>query len=143
MRILIADAQARVRFALRVLLERQSNIKVVGEAVDAESLLVQANSTCPDALLLGWELPGMPIESLMCDLRKACPDMDVIALSGRLEAHRAALSIGVDAFVSKSSPPEELLAAIATCECKHNDRPGQRRELTPGPELVNEEEQIP
>jgi DNA-binding NarL/FixJ family response regulator len=143
MRILIADAQTRVRFALRVLLDRQPNIKVVGEAVNAESLLVQARNTCPDALLLGWELPGMSIERLMCELRKSCPDMDVIALSGRLEAHRAALSIGVEAFVSKSSPPEELLAALATCECRHPHRPEQHEGLTPGPELVNEEEQIP
>ena len=42
MRILLADGQPRVRFAMRVLLERQPGVEVVGEAVDAEDLLAQA-----------------------------------------------------------------------------------------------------
>jgi DNA-binding NarL/FixJ family response regulator len=125
MRILIADAQPRVRFALRVLLERQQGLEVIGEAVDAEHLLTQTETACPDAVLLGWELPGMDMERLLSSLRRACPDAAVIALSGRLEAPRTAISLGVDAFVSKSSPPEQLLGAIASCECKQQDRSGK------------------
>lgn len=119
MRILIADAQPRVRFALRVLLERQPDLEVVGEAVDAQSLLSLLKTFCPDMVLLGWELPGMDMEHLIPSLRSGCPDSIVIALSGRLEAHRAAKVIGADAFVSKASPPDQLLDAIADCKCRH------------------------
>jgi DNA-binding NarL/FixJ family response regulator len=115
MQILLADAQAKVRFALRVLLERQPGFQVVGEAADADDLLVQIEACCPDLVLLGWELPRPAGSELLSALRAACPSLLVIALSGRLEARRAALSAGADAFVSKSDPPERLLAAIADC----------------------------
>jgi len=59
MQILLADNQPKVRFGLRVLLERQPGLKVVGEAADAEELLAQMEAACPDLVLLGWGLPGL------------------------------------------------------------------------------------
>ncbi len=59
MRILLADDQTRVRFALRVLLERQPGLAVVGEATNSRDLLDQINATRPDTVLLDWELPGL------------------------------------------------------------------------------------
>lgn len=117
MRILIADTQPKVRFALQVLLQRQPDLNVVGEAIDAESLIAQVEAECPDVVLLGWELPGMDMDCLIPSLRESCPGIILIALSGRLEAHRAADRLGVDDFVSKSSPPDHLLAAITRCGC--------------------------
>ena len=112
MRILIADDQAKVRFALRVLLERQPGLQVVGEAVNREDLLAKVGVLRPDLVLLAWELPGNRQSGLPSTLRRVCPDLAVIALSGRPEAHGTALAAGVDAFVSKGDPPERLLAAI-------------------------------
>jgi DNA-binding NarL/FixJ family response regulator len=117
MRILLADAQPKVRFALRVLLERQQGYEVVGEAADAEDLMGQIEVTCPDLVLLGWELPGMAKADMPAALRRACPDLHVIALSGRLTAREAALAAGTDGFVSKGDPPDRLLAAIVACHC--------------------------
>ena len=113
MRILLADDQSNVRFALRALLERQPGAQVVGEAANAETLLSQVSTACPDLVLLNWGLPGMAADELPPALREACPDLAVIVLSGQPEARRAALAAGADAFVSKTDPPEELLAAIA------------------------------
>jgi DNA-binding NarL/FixJ family response regulator len=118
MRILLADKQPKVRFALRVLLERQPGLDVVGEAVDWKDLLCQVRRTNPDLVLLGWELPDLGRGGLLCALREACPNLLVIALSGRPEARRAALRAGADAFVSKSDPPERLLTAVSTCRTK-------------------------
>ena len=131
MRILIADTQPKVRFALQVLLQRQPDLKVVGEAIDAESLLEEVETACPDVLLLGWELPGMDMDCLVPSLRDRCPGIVVIALSGRLEAHRAASELGVDAFVSKSSPPDQLLAAITRCGCGSQPPSTAEPALTP------------
>lgn len=142
MRILIADTQPKVRFALQVLLQRQPDLKVVGEAIDAESLLEEVETECPDVVLLGWELPGMDMDRLIPSLRESCPGIVVIALSGRLEAHRAADKLGVDAFVSKSSPPDRLLAAITSCGCTPQELPPAEPAITsPGrPDLAQPDE---
>ena len=113
MRILIADDQPKVRFALHILLDRQPGLKVVGEAVDAQDLLLQAQHTYPDLLLLDWELPGLAGSGLLPALRRVYPNLSVIALSGRTESSQAALAAGVNAFVSKVEPPEHLLSAIS------------------------------
>ena len=117
MRVLLADDQPKVRFALRVLLDRQEGLEVVGEAGDAENLLALAEVTHPDLVLLGWELPGLVTERTLSALHELCPGMPVIALSGRPEARQAALAAGVKTFVSKTDLPECLLMAIANCGC--------------------------
>lgn len=115
MRVLLADDQSKVRSALRLLLEQQPDLNILGEAVDAQSLLDWVSVVCPDVVLLDWELPGLGTNSLLPTLRQLCPHLKVIALSGRLEARGAALSAGADAFVSKGEPPERLLAAVNDC----------------------------
>jgi two-component system capsular synthesis response regulator RcsB len=115
MRILLADNRSKVRFALRALLEQRRELEIVGEAVDAENLLAQAEATHPDLVLFDWGLPGRAAIDLLPALRQACPALSVIVLSGRTEAEDTALSAGADAFVSKADPPEHLLAAIANC----------------------------
>jgi two-component system response regulator NreC len=112
MRILIADDWPNVQNALRVLLEQHPGLEVVGEVVDAGELLSTIEESCPDTVLLGWELPGSQRDGLLPALRIACPDMSVVVLSGRPDARQAALAAGADAFVSKVAPPERLLSAI-------------------------------
>jgi DNA-binding NarL/FixJ family response regulator len=96
----------------------------VGEAVGAVDVLAQVEAGCPDLVLLCWELPGLARDDLLSALRRVCPDLRVIALSGRPEARRVALDAGADAFVSKADPPERLLAAINDC---WNDRRRERK----------------
>jgi DNA-binding NarL/FixJ family response regulator len=121
-RILLADSQPGVRFALRALLRQRPELKVVGEAVDAEDLLAQAEAACPDLVLLDWRLRGLAVADLLSALRRACPGVYVIVLSGRLEARRAILDAGADAFVSKADSPERLLGTIASCWARSTSR---------------------
>lgn len=115
MRILLADGRPKVRFALRALLTRQTAPHVLHEATDAQDLLTLAEVSCPDLILLDWELPGLAPIELIPALRRACPKAAVIALSGKVGARREALAAGVDAFVSKGDPPERLLSTIDCC----------------------------
>ncbi len=115
MRILLADPQPKVLYALRVLLERQPGIEVAGQATDAEAVLRQAQVAHPDILLLGWEMPGREERNLIAALRECCEKIAIIALSGRAGVRQAALTAGADAFVSKGDPPEQLLNAISSC----------------------------
>jgi DNA-binding NarL/FixJ family response regulator len=85
---------------------------VVSEAEDCQELLAQAETVCPDLVLIDWDLPGMATVDLLPTLQTICPGLYVIALSGRPEAEQSALAAGALAFVSKAGPPEPLLAAI-------------------------------
>ena len=115
MRVLVADDQAKVRSALRLLLEQEPDVEIVAEAAEADDLLAQVQETRPDLVLLDWGLPSLPSNNLLPALRTLCPHLKLVALSGRPEARQAALDAGADAFVSKIDPPERLLAALHGC----------------------------
>jgi len=112
MNLFLADDDARARAALRLLFEQQSRMRVAGEAASGQALLAALLTAEPDVVLLDWELPGPPAPAVVAGIRVRCPDARVIALSGRIEAYRAALAAGVDAFVSKGDPPERLLTTL-------------------------------
>ncbi|MCP5014704.1 MAG: CBS domain-containing protein [Ketobacter sp.] len=112
MHVLLADDQPQVRSALRLVLEHESEMQVVGEVVNTEALLTQIKTTNPDLILLDWELPGLSKSILLSTLRKDFPYLSIIALSGQLGARRNAIEAGVDAFVSKGDPPEHLLEIL-------------------------------
>jgi DNA-binding NarL/FixJ family response regulator len=123
MRILLADKRARTRFALRILLRQMPGVEIAGEAMAAAGLLAQVEAACPDLLLLDWGLQDLTGGDLLAELRRLCPGLRVIALSGRAEDGPTVLAAGVDAFVSKADPPDHLLAAIHDCFCC---KPGER-----------------
>lgn len=116
MKILLADDQSRVRFALRVLLEQQDGWKVVGEVAEARELLERVRITQPDLVVVDWDLPGLDSVELLKELREICPTLRIAVLSEQQELQRAVLEAGADAFASKANPPEQFLAEIKKCE---------------------------
>jgi DNA-binding NarL/FixJ family response regulator len=116
MRVLLADDQEGVRAALRLLLEQESDMEFVGEVADVPSLLDEVSAVQPDLILLDWELPELKSSEdgrrLLSALRQRSPQVQVIALSGKLESGRRALAAGADLFVSKVESPERLLTAL-------------------------------
>jgi len=115
MRIIVADDQAKVRSALRLALEQEPEVKILGEAVDSTGLLDWVKAVCPDLVLLDWELPGLPPAALLPLLHDYCPGLKMVALSSQPQVRPAALAAGADDFVSKGDPPEQLLAALHAC----------------------------
>ena len=81
MRVLLADDQSKVRSALQLLLEQEPGMSLVGEAVEAEDLLAQAEAPQPDLVLLDWELPGLRTDDWLSTLRTLCPRLKVIVCS--------------------------------------------------------------
>jgi DNA-binding NarL/FixJ family response regulator len=110
-RILLADDQPQVRSALGLLLEHEPGLEVVGEASNGDELMALASAAHPDLVLLDWELPGLDAERLSL-LQMHHPALLLVALSGRPEARQRAQDAGIDAFVSKGDPPEELLDTL-------------------------------
>lgn len=116
MRVFLADAELRVREALRLLLVHEPGIEVVGEASTAWGLPAGVRKAAPDLVLLDWELPGPPLADLLPAVRANCRGARVIALSTKTEAEGPALAAGVDAFVGKTDPPEHLLTILRGAE---------------------------
>jgi DNA-binding NarL/FixJ family response regulator len=111
--LLIADDQSHVRSALRLLLEQEPGMIVVGEAADAAGLFLSLENGPVDVVLLDWDLPGLPIHHLLRLLRLERPSLLIIAMSSRPEARHQALQAGVAAFLSKGAPPETILSLLA------------------------------
>lgn len=111
-RVLVADDRIEVRDALRLLLEYDAGMVVIGEAADLDTLLSGMHAASPDLLLLDWELPGLDRDNALNALRVAAPRTLIVAISGKPEARQAALAAGVDAFISKCYPPDTLLDTL-------------------------------
>lgn len=124
MRVLVADDPVWLRSALRLLLEQEPEIEILGEAGDADALLDLAAAHNPDLLLVDWELPGFTsskhAKQALAHLRVDHPGLYIIVLSGRPESGRPALAAGANAFVSKADPPETLLAALRKAKRSFN-----------------------
>jgi two-component system response regulator DesR len=112
MRILLADGDARVCSALDRLLRSDPEIELVGKSRNFDDVLKQARRTAPDLILLDWELPGLPTESLWPSWAASGFRPKVVILGMRPESESAALAAGADAFVSKSYPPSHLMDAL-------------------------------
>jgi len=113
--IVIADAQARVRAALRLLLEADATYHVIAETAYLEEIMPLVRSRRPDLILLDWQLLNADLpDDLIADLHKILHKMAVrvIALSSDPNCRDAALSAGADAFVGKSDPPDVLLRTL-------------------------------
>jgi two-component system response regulator NreC len=113
-RILIVDDHAIVRAGLRMLINPQPDMEVVGEAADGQEALRQARDSSPDVLTLDLAMPGGGGLKILERLRQACPRTRVLVLTMHEEPSylRAVLAAGGTGYVAKSAVDGELLAAI-------------------------------
>jgi DNA-binding NarL/FixJ family response regulator len=113
-RILLVDHQALVRASLRILLEAEPDMQVVGEAPNSPAALAQAREMIPDIILLEIGLPGISGLKVIEQLRHQCPLTRVLVLSVYADAAsvRSALAAGSSAYVTKHAAPADLLTAI-------------------------------
>jgi DNA-binding NarL/FixJ family response regulator len=116
-RVLLADDDPKVRSALRLLLENEPDMAIVGECATAEGLVDQVRATQASLVLLDWDLPGLHIGGVIHRLRTTFPRCCLLALSGRPEQAAEAVEAGLSGFVSKGDPPDSLLAALSQARC--------------------------
>jgi DNA-binding NarL/FixJ family response regulator len=112
MRVLVADDQAEVRSAIKLLLEEKGGLVVVDEAPDGQLLLKKIKLARPDLVILDWELAESKPGEAMNAIRVLDPQLAVIVLSSYPQVKPVALKAGARAFVCKSDPPESLLKAL-------------------------------
>lgn len=112
MNILLAEDQSRVRSALRLMLEQQTEEHVVEEVATLRDMMKLARNHCCDVVLLDWKLLGADPDKIIKSLKVSCPGLLIIAMDSNPQTRQVALEAGASKFVSKNDPPEGLLAAI-------------------------------
>ncbi|WP_249714876.1 response regulator transcription factor [Rhizomonospora bruguierae] len=115
-RVLVADDQLLIRAGLAALLRAAPGIEVVGEAASGEEAVRLAWSTTPDVVLMDIRMPGLGgIGATERILGTPRPPRVLILTTFDLDEYvYDALRAGAHGFLLKDTPPDRLLAAVAT-----------------------------
>lgn len=113
-RILLVDDHRLVRQELRALLERQSDLSVVGEFSSAESAYRSIGRLLPDLVIMDISMSGWNGIQATGLIKKEWPQVTVLAFSMSQEPDylRQMLLAGASGYVLKSSPASVLLEAV-------------------------------
>ncbi|HZQ56558.1 MAG TPA: response regulator transcription factor [Acidimicrobiales bacterium] len=116
-RLLLVDDEAMVRMGLRLILEAEDDLRVVGEASNGVEAIDQASRLQPDVILMDVRMPRMDGVEACRRLVEASNAKVVILTTFDLDEHLfAAVRAGASGFLLKASPPEELVSAIRAAE---------------------------
>jgi DNA-binding NarL/FixJ family response regulator len=113
-RVVVVDDHAVVRSGLRMLLDAQEDIEVVGEAGDVRTAVFEARDKKPDVVLMDVVMPGESgIEGLPSVLKEA-PDAKVLVLSMQDDPRyvKEAFAQGASGYVLKEAIDAEVVGAV-------------------------------
>jgi len=128
-RILIVDDHAAVREAIRMLLVRQPEYQVCGEAATAQEAIHRSKEIAPDVILLDISLPDRSGLEVLPEIRIGSPRSSILIVSQHDPQHMRpmALSLGAKGFISKTSLCHELASSIEKALAGHvNEQLDQR-----------------
>jgi DNA-binding NarL/FixJ family response regulator len=118
MRVLIADDHGIVRSGIRLLLERQADIEVIGEAADGAEAREMAIRERPDLAILDVKMPKLTGLQATREIKSQAPEVSVLILSMHDDERYLfeALKAGASGYVLKAQADTDLLAAIRAVE---------------------------
>ncbi len=113
-RLLLVDDHAVVRSGLRMLLEGQPDVEIVGEAATAAEALSAAGRLNPDVILMDIGLPDKSGIEATREIKARFPEISIVALTIHEDEEYffKMLDAGASGYVPKRAAPEELLTAI-------------------------------
>ena len=113
-RLLLVDDHAVVRSGLRMLLENERDVEIIGEAGTASEALEAAVRLKPNVILMDIGLPDMSGIEATREIKRRCPEVSIVALTIHEDEEYffKMLEAGASGYVPKRAAPEELLTAI-------------------------------
>src|SRR3990172_5350948 len=113
-RLLLVDDHAVVRSGLRMLLESEADVEIVGEAGTAREALDGVMGLKPDVVLMDIGLPDRSGIDAARDIKQKYPETAIVALTIHEDEEYffKMLEAGASGYVPKRAAPEELLTAI-------------------------------
>jgi DNA-binding NarL/FixJ family response regulator len=109
MKIIIADNQPKVRYALTVLIKEQLGWIVISCVSNLQDLLADLNNSDVDLLLLDLQLTGLKSGDIKNRILSLSPDLRIIALLIPSESNSPVIEEGITLFINKIDPPDRLL----------------------------------
>jgi DNA-binding NarL/FixJ family response regulator len=113
-RVLIVDDHAVVRTGLRVFLDLQPDMEVVGEAADGSEGVALARRLEPDVILMDLLMPNMDGIEAIGRIKAERPETEIVTMTSFIEEDKvtAALEAGASGYVLKDAEAEEVAAAV-------------------------------
>jgi two-component system response regulator NreC len=115
-RLLLVDDHKVVRSGLRMLLDNEADLTIVGEADTGQEALQLVEQLQPDLVLMDIGLPDLSGIDVTYQIKQRWPKIAVVALTIHEDEEYffKMLQAGVNGYVPKRAAPEELLIAIRT-----------------------------
>ena len=115
-RILLADDHAVLRAGLRLLIDNQSSMTVVGEAGNGNDAVAKVRELQPDIILLDLNMPDLDGLSTIPLIRKESPQTRILILTmyDDVSYLQATLKAGAAGYILKKAVDSELMMAIQT-----------------------------
>ncbi len=113
-RIVLADDHAVLRTGLKMLLNAQEDLVVVGEATDGQQAIAVVDTQSPDLLILDISMPKTDGLQVLRHVKRTHPNLRVLVLTMHEEEDymRRALEAGAAGYCPKSAADAELISAI-------------------------------
>lgn len=115
-RLLLVDDHEVVRSGLRMLLENEDDVDIVGEAGTAEDAIESVRKLSPDVVLMDIGLPDRSGIEAAGEIKQTSPETSIVALTIHEDEEYffKMLEAGASGYVPKRAAPNELLTAIRT-----------------------------
>lgn len=113
-RVLLVDEHSVVRQGLRMFLDLDAGMEVVGEASDGAEGVRLAHELRPDVVIMDLLMPVLDGVSAIGQLKRELPETEIIALTSVLEDEKVigAVRAGAIGYLLKDTQAEELVKAI-------------------------------
>jgi two-component system, NarL family, response regulator NreC len=114
LRILLADDHKMVRDGLRLLIDGQPDMRVVGEAANGREVLLKARELNPDVVVMDLSMPELNGLQATERLKTDLPQIKVVAMTANEDESylRQLCKVGAVGYVLKRSAGDELVKAI-------------------------------
>src|SRR5512144_2915608 len=113
-RLWLVDDHAVVRSGLKMLLENEHDVEIIGEAASASEAIEATLRLKPNVILMDIGLPDLSGIDATREIKKRVPDVSIVALTIHEDEEYffKMLEAGATGYVPKRAAPDELLTAI-------------------------------